>query len=270
MDQAPPYEAETDNFMSCSREAFTLIELLVVIAILAILAALLLPALNRGKVSAQRIQCGNNLHQLFTAWNLYADDHSGRLPAYPGEWVAGDMTDPFDATNTALLIDPRQSLLARYVTTPALYKCPGDVSPLARSVSINGRMWRSSPAPWLDGGGAPYACCQTLQQIRKPADLFVFLDERRDSINDASFCVDMSNTGSPDGMGASQPYWMIDYPASYHNHSGCLAFADGHGEVHRWVEPTTLVPLGQAHNVTHTSATDRDVKWLQDHYTYLK
>jgi prepilin-type N-terminal cleavage/methylation domain-containing protein len=256
--------------MSRSREAFTLIELLVVIAILAILASLLLPALGRGKISAQRIQCGNNLRQLFIAWSLYAEEHDGRLLTYPAEWVAGDMTDPFDATNSALLIDPRQSLLARYVTTPALYKCPGDRSPLVRSVAINGRMWRSSPAPWLDGGGAPYACFQTLQQIQKPADLFVFLDERSDSINDASFCVDMSNTGSVDGLGASQPYWMIDYPASYHNRSGCLVFADGHGEAHRWLEPTTLVPLGQAHNVTHTSATDRDVKWLQDHYTYLK
>jgi prepilin-type processing-associated H-X9-DG protein len=79
----------------------------------------------------------------------------------------------------------------------------------------------------------------------------------------------MSNTGRADGTGANNPYWMIDYPAGYHNGSGRFSFADGHVENHRWLEPTTLVPLGQAH-ATHTSATDRDVKWLQDHCTYLK
>jgi hypothetical protein len=62
---------------------------------------------------------------------------------------------------------------------------------------------------------------------------------------------------------------MIDYPAGCHNASGRFSFADGH-TAHRWLEPTTRVPLGQAEGVTHTSATDRDVKWLQEHCAYLK
>jgi hypothetical protein len=96
------------------------------------------------------------------------------------------------------------------------------------------------------------------------------LDESDDTINDRSFCVDMSNTGNLLGVGANNPYWMIDYPGTYHTGSDQFSFADGHTETHRWLEPTTLVLPGRAEGVTHTSATDRDVKWLHDHCTYLK
>lgn len=125
------------------------------------------------------------------------------------------------------------------------------------------------PARWLDGGsGALYQIITRLQQIRKPADIFVILDERSDSINDSSLTVDMSNTGNASGIGGNNPYWMIDYPAGYHNGSCRLSVAYGHVESHRWLEPTTLVLLGQAH-ATHMSATDRDAQWLQEHCTYL-
>ena len=251
------------------RRAFTLIELLVVIAIIAILAALLLPVLNRCKATAFGAQCLNNHRQLFLAWSMYCHDNEDRLPGLQS-WVVGNMQDPFDATNVSLLVDTKQSAFARYIPAPQIYKCPADGSSLVRSVSMNGRMGNSPPAPWLDGGGgALYQAFSRLQQIRNPTDIYVILDERSDSINDSSFTVDMSNTGNASGTGANSPYWMIDYPASYHNGSAVFSFADGHLERHRWLEPTTLVPLGQAH-ASHTSATDRDVQWLQNHCTYLK
>ena len=77
---------------------FTLIELLVVIAIIAIIAALLLPALSRSKITAQGSRCTSNHRQLAQAWNMYCQDHDDQIPILEG-WVAGDMTDPFDATN---------------------------------------------------------------------------------------------------------------------------------------------------------------------------
>jgi len=254
--------------MNRHRQAFTLIELLVVIAIIAILAALLLPALSRSKATARGAQCTSNHRQLVLAWSMYCHDSNDRLPVLEN-WVAGDMSDPLDATNASLLVDSLRSALTRYVTVSGIYKCPGDRSGFVRSVSMNNRMNPKLPGLWLHGGGDQYEISERSQQIRTPSDTYVILDERSDTINDSALCVDMSNTGNAAGTGTSSPYWLIDYPASYHNGSGRFSFADGHVDGHRWLEPTTLVPLGQAHPV-HTSATDRDAQWLQAHCTQLK
>jgi prepilin-type N-terminal cleavage/methylation domain-containing protein/prepilin-type processing-associated H-X9-DG protein len=247
---------------------FTLLELLVVIAIIGILAALLFPLLSRAKASAKGTQCTSNLRQLGLAWTMYGEENHGRLVSLTN-WVTGDMTNPQDATNAALLVDSHVAMFARYIQTPALYKCPADASPLVRSVSMNNRL-NPDCEYWIGGGGALFEVFRTSQDIRSPAQIYVLLDERSDSINDRSFCVDMSNTGNMGGQGANDPYWMIDYPASYHSGSGRFSFADGHAEGHRWQEPTTLVPLGEAEGPTHTSSTDRDVQWLQEHCTYAK
>ena len=97
--------------------AFTLLELLVVIAIIGILAALLLPVLGRAKASAKATQCMNNHRQIVLAWSMYGDEHNGRLCPLTN-WVVGDMTKPREATNALLLVDPQQSLFARYITHP--------------------------------------------------------------------------------------------------------------------------------------------------------
>jgi prepilin-type N-terminal cleavage/methylation domain-containing protein/prepilin-type processing-associated H-X9-DG protein len=250
------------------RGAFTLIELLVVIAIIAILAALLFPALSRSKITAQGAQCLDNHRQLILAWTMYCHDNNDQIPVLE-KWVAGNMTDQADAADASMLVNPQISALARYIPVAAVYKCPGDKSTFVRSVSMNNRMNPTLPGIWLHGGGDRYAIFNKSQQVRVPSDVYLTLDERSDSINDGSFCVDMSNTGKGSGIGPANPYWMIDYPAGYHNGTGRFSFADGHAEGQRWYEPTSLVPLGQAHPA-HTSATDRDATWLEEHCTYLK
>ncbi len=121
--------------LSFAKRGFTLIELLVVIAIIAIIAALLLPALARAKTKAQAIACLNNLKQIGLAWIMYADDHNGVLACAPNQggigafdWVGGGLN--FDAnntdnTNTTYLL---KGPLGPYAKSAGVYKCVADMS----------------------------------------------------------------------------------------------------------------------------------------------
>jgi prepilin-type N-terminal cleavage/methylation domain-containing protein/prepilin-type processing-associated H-X9-DG protein len=260
---------------------FTLIELLVVMAIISILTAMLLPALGRVKQKAWGTACQSNMRQLVMAWMNYADDYQGNLPSNADgqdgmgiftNWVAGTMSKPMDQTNTTLLTDPRQSSMATYNPSAKIYKCPADKSINVRSVAMNCRMnptriGGGEPA-FTQGGNKVYKTFLKYDDIRYPTRIFVILDERSDSINDGFFGVDMSNTGELNGEGAVKPYWIVDYPATFHSQSANVSFADGHVEFHKWVQPTTLVPKGQARPGSWTCSDDKDIQWIQEHCTY--
>jgi prepilin-type N-terminal cleavage/methylation domain-containing protein/prepilin-type processing-associated H-X9-DG protein len=245
------------RFARTAPSGFTLVELLVVIALIAILAALLLPALSRARNRAQGISCLNNVRQLTLAWTLYADDHGGRLAYNLGgdierqtvaprtnlNWVNGILTWERDSdnTNTATITDASLASFAN--RNVGLYRCPSDrvLSATQREAGWSHRLRSYSMNAMVGDAGElsvsgknannpGYIQYFTLTSIQRPDEIFVFLDEHPDSINDGYF------------VNKAYNYEWVDLPASYHDGAAAFAFADGHSEMHRWEFTQTKPP----------------------------
>jgi prepilin-type N-terminal cleavage/methylation domain-containing protein/prepilin-type processing-associated H-X9-DG protein len=258
-----------------TRTGFTLIELLVVIAIIAILAAMLLPALSHAKQKAQGSICLNNGKQMMTAMFLYTGENHEFFPPNPDDgntvpgynWCSGQAgiggAQEFDSD---VLKDPTRSLLVNYLGgNVSVFKCPADVRmgtnaagqyvPAARTFSMSQAVGTIDPGfdnggpgppgsgahsgaptlsvngPWLNNNdthrrNSPWSTYGKTTDIRTPSPsmIWVLVDENAEGLNDAAFA-----------FGMEQPEWL-DAPGSYHNGACGFAFADGHSEIHKWIE----------------------------------
>jgi prepilin-type N-terminal cleavage/methylation domain-containing protein/prepilin-type processing-associated H-X9-DG protein len=267
----------TDKNLKCAR-GFTLIELLVVIAIIAILAAMLLPALAKAKISAQKTNCMNNLKQIQLAWVMYSGENNDQIVPVSNYSDSG-VTDPAigpggieaqcypgNVQNLACtnVLYARLGLLYPYMKSAVIFKCPADPRhvnwqnnggintgpPTTRSYSING--WMNPTASTL---GTPYLQDTPVYRVfKKQADIlrtsniYIMLEESPGTINDDWF---VENPVLPSE-------WT-DMPAAYHNKTCMLLFADGHAENRKWTDRQVI---SQAGNFSAADPNSGDLPWL--------
>jgi len=254
--------------MRSRTRAFTLVELLVVIAIIAILAAMLLPALAGAKDKARTTIALNNLRQLGLALHVYAGDHDDALPNNMGpvgirqtvlakeyaNWANDVMSWELDPDNTNTVLLTIGGLGPYCGGQPKVFKCPSDTvlstiqrqagwTERVRSFSMNAML--GDAGEFMDGGvnknNPDYKQFLRLSDIPDPSRIFAFVEEHPDSISDGYF------------LNQFYTHEWRRLPASHHNGGAVFAFADGHAEWHQWAFASTKpAPQPDAANTPFT------------------
>ncbi len=261
-------------------KGFTLVELLVVIAVIALLMAILLPALSKARIQAKRITCLSGLKQLVTAWMAYADNSDGKLVngGQPPSNTNPSVTEPYWRTSFNTTDDPgydwswkvffdysgtltyeqrveklKKGALFRYCNNVKAYRCPEAESDMHRTYIIPESM-NASMHPGYHPEGQ---IIKRTGQLKKSAERVVFFEEKR--ISPDAFMYPYVN----------DPYWDSDKPNIMHGNGANFGFADGHADYHAWecsstIELSKCDPCGALSEYKDACPENYDGKWVHN------
>jgi len=274
---------------SANTRGFTLIELLVVIAIIAILAAMLLPALSRAKQRAQSVACLNHLKQLVSASTIYAGDFRDFWPLnnpgnstlnlanppanhQPEVWAEGrEGSNLVDERSADGMVSDRVSLIAPYLKSKQVFRCPGDrklwkvnnqVLTRPRNYGMNSYVGWNEPPYNSMPDATKYKIFRRVSDNRKSSQVFIFGEIHPDSICRPMFGILMDSQA------------LYHFPGNYHSKNSNFAYCDGRVESHKWVDNLFINPSPAPNNWhSHSSnmirpSSQSDLAWLKEHSTY--
>jgi prepilin-type processing-associated H-X9-DG protein len=230
----------------------------------------------------------NNNRQLAVAWLVYANENNDAVANNMGDaqtqdaiikhlfngWVVDELDWSVQNEENTNVIYLQKSQLGPYVGgVLGIFKCPSDnyVSPAQAAAGWNGRVRTMAMNAYIGlvdpnnsgtGGGQtvndPFQYkYYRLSDFRRPGDIWVFLDQHPDSVNDGYFYDNASR-----GVAANVTQW-IDIPGSLHGGACALAFADAHVETHKWSSRATKIPVIYSYvSLIFDKAGRADYQWL--------